>query len=154
MKEQNGDESIERWIFLLQVKSRPGVLSAITAVFADRGISIETLTAHDSSRTGEPQGTIQLSFAATTAKKEYLGRLLARSATVQDIVQYRYEDSAHARKSILVRVTLTPSVLRRALPPEILCDVVSSEPGETLALLVGPPLQLDQAVSALSPPRH
>ncbi len=145
------EADVDRWIFLLQVRSRPGVLSAITAVFADRGISIESLTAHDSSRTGQAYGTVLLTFLATPVKKDYLARLLHRSATVQDIVEYRYEDAAHARKSILVRVILTPEALKRALPPRILCDIVSAHPGETLALLLGPPLLLDQAVSALNP---
>jgi acetolactate synthase small subunit len=139
----------ERWIFLLQVKSRPGVLSAITAVFADRGLSIETLTAHDSSRTDDAHGTILLTFDAPESKKDYLARLLVRSATVQSLSQYRYDDAAHARKTILLRVTLSADTLRQSLPGEILCDVVSEDPDETRALLLGPPHQLDLAVAAL-----
>jgi hypothetical protein len=141
---------IDRWIFLLQVKSRPGALSAVTAIFADRGVSIETITAYDSSHTGAAFGTVLLMFAASAAKKAYLARVLSRSAMVEEVVQYRYDDAAHARKSVLVRAALGAEVLARSLPPGLLCDIISTKPGETLALLLGPPPLVDEALSALT----
>ena len=140
----------DRWIFLLQVKSRPGVLSAVSAVFADRGVSIESLTAHDSSHTGAAFGTVLLTFAASEAKKDYLARVLSRSATVDDVMQYRYDDAAHARKSVLVRANLAAGALSQMLPAGVLCDVISAKPGETLALLLGPPPLVDEALAALT----
>lgn len=142
--------STERWIFLLQVKSRPGVLSAVSDVFASRGVSIETITAHDSSHTGAASGTVLLTFAASEAKKDYLVRVLSRSATVEEVAHYRYDDAAHARKSILVRAKMDAVALTHALPAGVLCDIISTRPGETLALLIGPPALVDAALAALT----
>ena len=96
-----------RWIFHLQVNNRPGVLSAVTAIFADRGFSIQTLTAHDSGDMGTTFGAVLLTFTAPAVKKDYLARILSRSAMVQHVTIYRYEDAAHARKSISVRVAMS-----------------------------------------------
>ena len=84
--------SVDRWVFVLQVKSRPGVLAAVTDVFAARGVSIETITAHDSRHTGTALGAIELMFTASPAKKEYLARVLSRLATVDAVAQHRYDD--------------------------------------------------------------
>jgi acetolactate synthase small subunit len=144
------EPTVDRWIFLLQVKSRPGALSAVTAIFADRSVSIETITAHDSSCTGAVSGTVLLTFAASAAKKNYLARVLSRSVMVEEVVQYRYDDAAHARKSVLVRAALEADRLAGSLPPGLLCDIISTKPGETLALLLGPPPLVDEALAALT----
>ena len=151
MMPETATNGAARWIFHLQVNNRPGVLSAVTAIFADRGFSIQTLTAHDSGDTGTAFGAVLLTFTAPSVKKDYLARILSRSAMVQHVTIYRYEDSAHARKSISVRVAMSADALRHALPETILCDVISSSPSETLAVLLGPPVLVDQALSALSP---
>lgn len=139
---------MRRWVFLLRLRSRAGVLSALTAVFADRGVSIETLNAHDASA-GGPLGSAVLTFAATAAKKDYLARLLGRLSVVTEVTEYRYDDDAHARKSVTARVGLSGAELRALLPPSVLCDIISEAPGETVALLLGPPPTLDQVLLSL-----
>lgn len=124
------------------------MLSALTALFADRGVSIESLTAHAGS--GPAQGTAILTFAASDAKKGHMARLLGRLASVQELTEYRYDDASHARKSALARVTLSADALTTRLPPGILCDVVSAAEGDTLALLLGPPLALDALLAELA----
>ncbi len=124
------------------------MLSSLTALFADRGVSIESLTAHGGGGAGAP-GTAVLTFAASESRKTHLARLLGRLASVITLAEYRYDDAAHARKSTLVRAALTPEVLRARLPPEILCDTVAEDAGSTLALLVGPPAALDAALAVL-----
>jgi acetolactate synthase small subunit len=141
---------MDRWIFLLKLRNRAGVLSALTAVFADRGVSIESLTAHAGSGHGTPDGTAILTFAAPEAKKDHLARLLTRHAAVRALTEYRYDDAEHARKSALARVALTADALIAGLPPGILCDIVSVAEGQTLALLLGPPQELDAALDALA----
>ena len=141
---------MEKWIFLIKVKNRPGVLSAITALFADRGVSIDSLTAHDSSGVGVPFGSAILTFAANTGKKEHLKRLLTRLAAVQEVAEFSYADSAHARKSALARVSLPADALVAALPNGLLCEIVTVSETETLALLLGPPGLLDSAISTLA----
>lgn len=140
--------NVRRWVFLLRLRSRAGVLSALTAVFADRGVSIETLNAHDAGVDG-PLGSAVLTFAATAAKKDYLARLLGRLSVVTEVSVYRYEDAAHARKSVTARVGVSGADLRALLPSTVLCDVVSEAPGETIALLLGPPPLLDHVLLSL-----
>ena len=147
MNEENG---VDKWIFLLKLRNRSGVLLSLTSLFADRGVSIESLTAHGGTGPGTASGTAILTFAAPTAKKDHLARLLNRLAAVHSLTEYRYEDAEHARKSALARVTLSATDLIVALPPGILCDLVSVGEGQTLALLLGPPQALDAALSTLA----
>ena len=140
----------ERWIFLLKLRNRSGVLLSLTSLFADRGVSIESLTAHGGTGPGATSGTAILTFAAPTAKKDHLARLLRRLAAVHELTEYRYEDAEHARKSALARVTLPAAELMAGLPPGILCDIVSTGEGHTLALLLGPPHLLDTTLAALA----
>ena len=139
----------EKWIFHLKLRNRAGVLSSLTALFADRGLSLESLSAHEGSGPGMT-GTAILTFAATAAKKDYLARLLGRLDTVSLVAVLRYDDAAHARKSALARVSLPAGVLQAALPPGIVCDVVSAHETETVALLLGSPSVLDEALAALT----
>lgn len=143
------DSSVRRWVFQLRLSSRAGVLSALTAVFADRGVSIETLNAHDAGGSGGPLGSAVLTFAATAAKKDYLARLLGRLSVVTEVTEYRYEDAAHARKSVTARVGVSGADLRALLPPTVMCDLISEAAGETVALLLGPPPLLDHVLLSL-----
>ena len=71
----NGN-GLDKWIFLLKLRNRAGVLLSLTSLFADRGVSIESLTAHAGSGLGTPYGTAILTFTASAAKKDHLARLL------------------------------------------------------------------------------
>lgn len=139
----------EKWIFQLKLRNRAGVLSSLTALFSDRGLSLESLSAHEGTGPGIT-GTAILTFAATAARKDYLTRLLGRLDTVELVAVLRYDDAAHARKSALARVGLPADALQAALPPGVLCDVVSGSDTETLALLLGPPSLIDAALAALT----
>lgn len=139
----------EKWILQLKLRNRAGVLSALTALFADRGVSLESLSAHDGGTPTVP-GVAILTFAATAAKKDHLARLLGRLASVQSVAEFRYDDGAHARKSALARVALPASELASLLPPGLLCDIVSEADGETTALLLGAPPLLDAALALLT----
>ena len=141
---------MDRWIFQLKLRNRSGVLLSLTSLFADRGVSIESLTAHGASEAGTASGTAILTFAASAAKKDHLARLLRRLAAVHALTEYRYEDAEHARKSALARVTLPAAELMAGLPPGILCDIVSDGEGQTLALLLGPPHLLDTTLDGLA----
>ena len=141
---------MDKWIFLIKVKNRPGVLSAMTALFADRGVSLDSLTAHDSSGVGTPYGTAILTFHATPGKKDHLKRLLTRLEAVQEVQEFLYSDTDHARKSALARVSLPAETLKEALPEGIFCDIVTATEMDTLALLLGPPTLLDQALTDLA----
>ncbi len=141
---------MDKWIFSLKLRNSAGVLSALTALFADRGVSIESLSAQGSGTSGAAQGTAVLTFSASEARKSHLARLLERLAPVQEVTQYRYDDAGHARKSTLARVTISAEELKARLPGAILCDVVSEAGGQTLALLLGPPPALDALLAQLA----
>ena len=126
------------------------MLSSLTALFADRGVSIESLTAHSGGGAAAPNGTAILTFTASDAKKGHLARLLGRLASVQELTEYRYDNAGHARKSALARVTLSADALIERLPPGILCDIVSATEDQTLALLLGPPPTLDALLAELA----
>ena len=141
---------MDKWIFSLKLRNSAGVLAALTALFADRGVSIESLSAQGGGMSGTVQGTAVLTFAASEARKSHLARLLERLASVQEVTEYRYDDAGHARKSTLARLTLSAEELRARLVPSILCDVVSEADGQTLALLLGAPPALDSLLAQLS----
>ena len=141
---------MDKWIFSLKLRNSAGVLAALTALFADRGVSIESLSAQGSGAGGAAQGTATLAFAASEARKTHLARLLTRLAPVQALTEYRYDDAGHARKSARARVTLPADALRARLPASVLCDVVSEDAGQTLAVLLGPPPLLDGLLAELS----
>ncbi len=138
--------TMEKWIFSLKLRNSAGVLAALTALFADRGVSIESLSAQG----GGAAGAATLTFAASEARKNHLARLLKRLAAVQEVTQFRYDDAGHARKSTRARVSLSAEALRTRLMPGILCDVVSETEDQTLALLLGPPPALDALLAELS----
>lgn len=140
---------MDKWIFSLKLRNSAGVLSSLTALFADRGVSIESLTAHAGGGTTAPNGTAILTFTASAARKGHLARLLGRLASVQELTEYRYDDAGHARKSALARVTLSAEALRSCLPTDILCDIVTTSQEQTLALLLGPPPALDALLAEL-----
>ena len=139
---------MDKWIFSLKLRNSAGVLSSLTALFADRGVSIESLSAHGGG--GVSPGMAVMTFAATEARKAHLARLLGRLASVLEVTEYRYDDAAHARKSTLARVPLSADALRSQVPPGVLCDVVSADEASTLALLLGPPAVLDALLAQWS----
>ena len=143
---------LDKWIFSLKLRNSAGVLAALTALFADRGVSIESLSAQGggAAQGGGTAGTAILTFAASEARKSHLARLLTRLAPVQALTEFRYDDAAHARKSARVRVALSADALRARLPAAILCDVVSAAEAQTLVLLLGPPPVLDELLAELS----
>ena len=145
-------ERMDKWIFSLEVRNSAGVLAALTALFADRGVSIESLSAQGGGavQEGGATGTATLTFAASEARKSHLARLLVRLAPVQALTEYRYDDAGHARKSTLARVTLPVEDLKARLPAAILCDVVSEADNQTRVLLLGPPPALDALLAQLS----
>lgn len=140
---------MDKWIFSLKLRNSAGVLSSLTALFADRGVSIESLSAHGGGPTGAA-GTAVMTFAATPARKAHLARLLGRLASVLEVTEYRYDDAAHARKSTLARVPLPADALKAQVPAGVLCDVVSADEASTLALLLGPPAVLDALLAGWS----
>jgi acetolactate synthase small subunit len=140
---------MERWLFLIRADNRPGVLAAITALFADRGVSLDGLTIYDMHTTERGDGLATLTFQAREAKKEHLARQLRRLEMVHELVEYRCDEGGACRAA-LARFALTPPELTAALPPEIRCDVIVEQDDGITVLLLGPPALLDETLIRLS----
>lgn len=79
-----------RWIFVIDVINKPGVLNAVTGVFASWGISLETTMLNDLGPEGS-NGKLILSFACTHRKMQILERTVSRFSKVVTLQSYPYE---------------------------------------------------------------
>lgn len=79
-----------RWIFVIDVINKPGVLNAVTGVFASWGISLETAMLNDLGPEGS-NGKLILSFACTHRKMQILERTVSRFSKVVTLQSYPYE---------------------------------------------------------------
>ena len=80
---------MEKWVFSLTLRNSAGVLSSLTALFADRGISIESLSAQAGGGPAGLPGTATLTFAASASRKTHLARRLGRLESVLEIAERR-----------------------------------------------------------------
>jgi acetolactate synthase small subunit len=140
---------MERWLFLIRANNRPGVLAAITALFADRGVSLDGLTIYDIHANEQGDGLATLTFRARETKKGHLARQLRRLEMVHELAEYRCDEGG-ARRAALGLFALTPAELTALLPPEIQCDVLAGDDNEITALLLGPPALLDETLITLT----
>ena len=79
----------QRWIFVIRVIHKVGVLNAVTGVFSSWGISLQTAMLN----TMGPMGSniIILSFSCSHRKKEIMERTVKRLACVNGLTAYPYE---------------------------------------------------------------
>jgi len=79
-----------RWIFVIDVINKPGVLNSVTGVFASWGISLETTMLNDLGPEGS-NGKLIFSFACTRRKMQILERTVSRFSKVVTLQSYPYE---------------------------------------------------------------
>jgi acetolactate synthase small subunit len=79
-----------RWIFVLDIIKKPGVLNAVTGVFTSWGINLETTMLNDLGPEGS-NGKLILSFACTHRKMQILERTVSRLSKVVTLQSYPYE---------------------------------------------------------------
>lgn len=80
----------ERWIFVIKIIRKPGVLNAVTGVFSSWGISLDSAMMNAMG----PEGTdsiIILSFCCSKRKMEIMERTVSRLARVNELTSYPYE---------------------------------------------------------------
>lgn len=82
----------QRWIFVIRIIRKPGVLNSVTGVFSSWGISLETAMLNARGPEGS-DGIIILSFSASPRKKEILERTVSRLSRVNGLTSYPYETS-------------------------------------------------------------
>ena len=79
-----------RWIFVIDILKKPGVLNAVTGVFTNWGTNLETTMLNDLGPEGS-NGKLILSFACTHRKMQILERTVSRLSRVVALQSYPYE---------------------------------------------------------------
>jgi acetolactate synthase small subunit len=79
-----------RWIFVIDIIKKPGVLNAVTGVFTNWGINLETTMLNDLGSEGS-NGKLILSFASTRRKMHIIERTVSRLSKVVALQSYPYE---------------------------------------------------------------
>lgn len=79
-----------RWIFVIDIIKKPGVLNAVTGVFTNWGINLETTMLNDLGQEGS-NGKLILSFASTQRKMQIIARTVRRLSKVVALQSYPYE---------------------------------------------------------------
>jgi acetolactate synthase small subunit len=79
-----------RWIFVIDIVKKPGVLNAVTGVFTNWGINLETTMLNDLGPEGS-NGKLILSFASTRRKMQIIARTVRRLSKVVALQSYPYE---------------------------------------------------------------
>ena len=82
--------SEQRWIFVIKIIRKPGVLNAISGVFANWGISLEIAMLNAGGSEGS-DGIVILSFACSVRKCAILERNIQRLSRVRELRSYPYE---------------------------------------------------------------
>lgn len=82
----------QRWVFVVKSLDQPGALTAATAIFSNRGISLEAILGSGIAATSAEDARIILSFRATERRKKMLLRVLERLSTVLAVNTYAYDD--------------------------------------------------------------
>lgn len=80
----------QRWIFVIKIIRKPGVLNSISGVFANWGISLEIAMLNAGGTEGS-DGIVILSFASNQRKRAILERNISRLSRVSELKSYRYE---------------------------------------------------------------
>lgn len=79
----------QRWIFVIKIIHKPGVLNAVTGVFSSWGISLETAMLN-AIGAEDKDGIVILSFTSSRRKMEIMERTLGRLARVKTLTSYSY----------------------------------------------------------------
>ena len=79
-----------RWIFVIDILKKPGVLNSVTGVFTNWGTNLETTMLNDLGPEGS-NGKLILSFACSRRKMQILERTVSRLSRVVALQSYPYE---------------------------------------------------------------
>ncbi|MGL5083976.1 MAG: ACT domain-containing protein [Microcoleaceae cyanobacterium] len=136
----------KEWVFVVKVIDKPGVLSAIAAIFSNRGISLETILGSILSPDGVEGGRIVVKFRATERKQEMLLRAAQRLSKVLEVQAYPYADE-RLRAIAIAKVKASTDL--QGIHPEIQMEVISSNSEHQTVLLTGPTLIIDSILKTL-----
>jgi predicted amino acid-binding ACT domain protein len=105
-------DGTQAWVVLVRGEDRPGTLTAVTAVFSDRGVSFDSLA---TGGVDGDVGTIAVTFQATPRRQAVLVRTVGRLAAVRDVDVRRADDPA-VRAAGVIRMPAGAAVPGAAVP--------------------------------------
>ena len=131
---------MERWVFVIKSQDQPGVLTTATAVFSNRGVSLETILGSGGGITGTEGGRFVLSFRASKRQQELLLRTLERLSAVKQVQVYPYT-SPQLRAIAVVRLEGIEIAAKN-----LQVDVIDSDSQSQTLLLTGNTATVEQMV--------
>ena len=132
---------MERWVFVIKSLDQPGVLTTATAVFSNRGVSLETILGSGGGITGTEGGRFVLSFRASQRQQELLLRTLERLSAVKQVQVYPYT-SPQLRAIAVVRLVQGMEVNAK----DVQVDVIDADSQSQTLLLTGSTATVEQMV--------
>lgn len=141
---------MKKWLFVIRVVDKPGVLTRVASVFSNRGVSLDSITGHGA--LGAIRGTLVVTLQATEKKKNELERTLRRVNTINSVAVYDYTCN-HLRKSSLICLGADPDKLERLWEEWgkiVRVELVKSEDDDyTVYLITGEPAKVDALLKEL-----
>ena len=131
---------MERWVFVIKSQDQPGVLTTATAVFSNRGVSLETILGSGGGITGTEGGRFVLSFRASQRQQELLLRTLERLSAVKQVLVYPYT-SPQLRAIAVVRLEGIEIAAKN-----LQVDVIDSDSQSQTLLLTGNTATVEQMI--------
>jgi acetolactate synthase small subunit len=132
-----------RWVFVIKSKNQPGMLNSATAVFSNRGISVDTILGGG---TITNEGRVILSFQASENKQKMLLRVLKRLSTVESVTVYPYNSPELRAISI---ICLPISSLKNWDNQAIYTETITSNSETQTLMLTGTTLAVEELLQRL-----
>ncbi len=133
----------QRWVFVVRVLDKPGMLTAAAAVFSNRGVSIEGILGSGIDSTTIENGRLIINFRATQPKQSLLHRALERLPDVFRVDAYAYDDQ-RLRAIAIAKLSLSPKLLND--DDSYAIETIVQTKTERVVMLNGSPPALESAL--------
>lgn len=141
---QANERVTQRWVFVVRVLDKPGMLTAAAAVFSNRGVSIEGILGSGIGSTTIENGRLIINFRATQPKQSLLHRALERLPDVFRVDAYAYEDQ-RLRAIAIAKLSLGPKNLND--DDSYAIETIVQTSTERVVMLNGSPPALESALT-------
>lgn len=136
----------QRWVFVVRALDKPGTLTAVAAVFSNRGVSLESILGSGIAMTTIENGRLILRFSATEARQILLRRALERLSSVTRVKVYPYEDD---RLRAIAVAKLSPEASLARLPVAVEHEAIAQSDRHQIVLFSGKTTAVDTAIAQL-----
>ncbi|MEM9006003.1 MAG: hypothetical protein AAGE59_21070 [Cyanobacteria bacterium P01_F01_bin.86] len=132
----------QRWVFVVQALDKPGTLTAVAAVFSNRGVSLEGILGSGIAPMTPEGGRLVISFCATQPKQQLLHRALERLSSIFHVDVYTSSDE---RLRAIAVAKLDPAT---PLPAAVdyRAETILQTDSERMVMLTGTPSRVEDAL--------